>query len=176
MFNLLKKIVLLFFIALMCLINLSSISDDKSTHFKLRKTMLKSFGLSQRWSLFAPNPRKANPYVVVVGQLEDGRNINLKTHEEFLPKNLLSPSPPPKGHNHLSHYLSFLGTFLYLDKYKAFGQKLVGDIMQYELNRWYNQSSTKINTITFVQVTIITKDPGIYEAPKISVLFEKKLN
>jgi hypothetical protein len=176
MLSILKNIFIGFCIILMVLLNTSSLESDRSFHFKLRRTLLKSFGLSQRWGLFAPDPRTINSYTVIVAQLENGKNINLKTYKEFLPETLFPPSSPPLGHNHLSHHLSFLSTFLFVDEYAKFGNMLIDDISRYETERWYKSNSIKIKKIHFLQVTVKTKSPGEYEPLEITTLKEVYYN
>jgi hypothetical protein len=110
---------------------------------------------------------------VVVAQLENGKNINLKTHQEFLPENFYPPTKPPLGHNHLSHHLSFLSTFLFVEEYSTFGNMLVEDIIRYESNRWYQTNSVKILKFHFLQIAIKIKSPGVFEPIEIISLLEK---
>ena len=170
--KIIKNIIVSALVLLMLAINVSSFFEESRPFNRALKALpFRAFGLAQKWNLFSPNPTQINAYTIVVGENYYGQSINLKTQKLFTPESMyLRPEKKPFGHNHLSYYLSFLGTFLYVEDYRPFGNQLCHNLAYFEVNRWYAIGGEKIKKVHFIQVKLETIQPGAFAAPERALL------
>lgn len=130
-------------------------------------------GLSQQWSMFAPNPTINNGYTVIVGQLSNNVVVNLRTGE-YIDVRKLDNDP--------FYYHSLSAGYVYLDHFyhqfrtnPELSKTLGENWARFEANRWnQNNSSNKVKVVYIARVFMFSQSPGNLSKPELVKLYEQR--
>ena len=162
------------FLLLLIVIGINIRSYNKLTD-RSKKAIAKTcncIGLSQKWSMFGPDPTtKENGYIVLIGQTPDNRFINLTTGEEFiqsiLNKDVLYYHSLPYAYVYVDH---FLPQFLHHPELgKVIGESW-GERTVLQWNR--EHPDDRVSVLYIARIYLNSEAPGKYSSPQLIKLYE----